>query len=111
VRRRASVTLDGSGNGTVNFDVHSANHMWKITDVYCSTDQAQTTTPYPVVTPYLGGIAQAGLAEGQSWVGNQELFRGEIEVTAGDDLTIAFAGGVAGSVATVRIEGHRYLWT
>lgn len=109
VRRRLSVTLDASGNGTVNFDVWSANHKWAVDDLLGFTDQAQTTAPYPTVTAYLGG-QQTGVAEGSTWIGNRFALRGRLEMTAADDLTVAFTGGVAGSVATVILEGDRYLW-
>ena len=109
VHRRASVTLDGSGNGSVSFDVYSANHRWIIDTVFCSTSQAQTTSPYPQVTAYVGGT-QAGVATGASWVGNQTTLRGPQELTAADTLTVQFNGGAAGSVATVVIDGTNYLW-
>ena len=109
VRRRRAVTLDGSGNGSVDFDVYSANHKWIIDTVFCTTSQAQTVSPYPQVITYVGGV-QAGVATGASWVGNQTTLRGPQELTAGDTLTVQFNGGVAGSVATVIIEGRNYLW-
>lgn len=109
VRRRQAVVLDGSGNGSVNFDVPSANHKWIITDVISATDQAPTTPPYPTVTIYLGG-QQQGVSEGASWTGNQDIFRGKVEMEPGLDLTIAFTSGLAGSRATVIIEGESYLW-
>lgn len=109
VRRRQAVVLDGSGNGTVNFDVRSANHKWVITDVVSSTDQAPTTAPYPTVTIYLGG-QQAGVSEGASWTGNQDIFRGKVTMEPGLDLTVAYTGGTVGSKATCVIEGESYLW-
>ncbi len=109
VRRRKAVVLNGSGNGSVSFDVPSANHKWTITDVVSSTDQAPTTPPYPTVTIYLGG-QQAGVAEGASWTGNQDIFRGSIDMEPGLDLTVAYTGGLAGSKATAVIEGDGYLW-
>lgn len=110
VRRRGSVTLDSNGNGTITFGVtYSANHKWVISDVILSTNQSQTTAPYPTVTAYLGG-QQAGVSEGATWTGNQDTMRGPIEMTAADDLTVAFTGGVAGSVGTAIIEGDSYLW-
>jgi hypothetical protein len=109
VRRRKAVVLDGSGNGSVFFDVPSANHKWTITDVVSATDQAQTVAPYPTVTIYLGG-QQVGVSEGASWTGNQDIFRGRIDMEPGLDLTVAYAGGVPGSTATVVIEGDSYLW-
>lgn len=109
VRRRASVTLDGSGNGTVTFGVTwSSNHKWVISDVLVATNQAPTTAPYPTATAYLGG-QQVGVSEGATWTGNQDVMRGSIEMTA-DDLTVAFTGGLAGSVATAVLEGDSYLW-
>ena len=109
VRRRASITLDGSVNGSVSFDVWSANHKWIIDTMFCSTSQAQTVSPYPQVITYVGGM-QTGVAEGASWIGNQTTLRGPQEIGAADTLTVQFNGGVAGSVATVVIEGRNYLW-
>lgn len=110
VRRRASVKLDGSGNGTVTFGVtYSANHKWVIGDIIVATDQGQATAPYPTATAYLGG-QQVGVSEGATWTGNQDTMRGQIEMGTADDLTVAFTGGMAGSVATAIIEGDSYLW-
>ena len=109
VRRRASVTLDANGNGSVEFGVtYSSNHKWVISDVVISTNQATNVAPYPNATVYLGG-QQAGVSEGASWTGNQDTLTGVFEMT-GEDLFVQFAGGVAGSVATVIIEGDSYLW-
>jgi len=109
VRRRSSAILDGSGNAELDFDVFTANTRWVITDVLVLTDQPQTQAPYPTVTIYLGGLQQ-GQAEGASWTGNQDIFRGKLEMTACDTLRVQFVGGLAGSRATVTIEGENYLW-
>ena len=108
-RKRASVTLDASGNGSVTFDADSANHKWAIEDVLLATSQAQTAVPYPTVTTYIGG-QQVGVSEGASWIGNQDILRGLIELGPCDTLTVAFTGGVAGSVATAIAEGDSFLW-
>jgi hypothetical protein len=108
-RKRASVTLDGSGNGSVSFDVDSANHKWIITDIVLATSQAQTTSPYPTATTYLTG-QQIGVSEGASWIANQDVLQGSLELGPCDSLVIAFTGGVAGSVATAIAEGDNYLW-
>ncbi|HEV2317348.1 MAG TPA: hypothetical protein VGV89_07225 [Thermoplasmata archaeon] len=110
LRRRKSVTLDGNGNGSVMFEVFSANHRWLIHTLVASTSQAQTAPPYPQVVAYLGQNQQAGRSEGGSWLGNQVTMRGDIEMDAGEDLTVAFTGGVPGSVASAVIEGENYLW-
>ena len=110
VRRRKSVTLDGSGNGTVTFGVDwSANHKWVINSLIVATSQLPTVAPYPTATAYLGG-QQIGVSEGATWTGNQDVFQGVAEMTC-DDLYVAFTGGVPGSVATAIIEGDSFLWT
>jgi hypothetical protein len=109
VRRRASVTLAADGTGSIPFSVYSANHKWIIWEVVVNAGGA-TPAIYPQVTLHVGGQAQAGLSEGASWLGNQETFQGRIEMTAADDLSVDFAGGVAGTVMTAIIEGTNYLW-
>lgn len=109
VRRRQAVVLDGSGDGSVTFGVdYSANHKWVIDDIIVATSQSSTTPPYPTATVYLGG-QQVGVSEGATWTGNQDVLRGQTEMTL-DELTIAFTGGLAGSTATVVIEGESFLW-
>ena len=110
-RNRKSVTLDASGNGSVTFDVRSSNQRYVITDIVVSTNQAVTQTPYPTATIYEGPApVAAGLADGASWTGNQDVFRGRFLIDAGTDLTVAFTGGVVGSVATAVIQGTNELW-
>lgn len=110
IRRRLSVTLDGSGNGAVTFNVRHANQRWRIEYVTVSTNQASTTAPYPTATIY-EGPQQAGMSDGATWTGNQDTFRGRFVMDACTDLTVAFTGGVAGSVATVVILGTNELRT
>lgn len=109
VRRRGSVTLDASGNGQIYFYVYSANHRWVIYEVVVN---APLTAPqiFPQVTLHIGGVASQGLSEGASWAGGQETFQGQIEMTAGDDLTVDFTGGSSGVVMSAVIEGTNYLW-
>lgn len=108
VRRRLSVTLDGSGNGAVTFTVRHANQRWLIGFITVSTNQPSTQAPYPTATIY-EGPQQAGMADGATWTGNQDVFRGRFVMDVCTDLTVAFTGGVAGSVATVVIEGTNEL--
>jgi len=108
VRRRASVKLDASGDGSVSFDVFTANSRWVIESVVCSASGA-TPALYPQAVLYVGG-QQSGVSEGASWIGNQETFTGIIEMTGADTLTVAFSGGTSGTMMTVIIEGTNFLW-
>lgn len=109
VRRRASVTLDGSGNGAVTFDVWSANHKWILDTVVVNVTGA-TPILFPQCTLSVGGQNQSGLSEGATWAGNQETFRGSIEMGNADTLLVTFTGGSPGAVATAIVEGTNYLW-
>lgn len=108
VRRRKSVKLDASGNGSVQFEVFSANHRWLIYEVVVNVSGASPGT-FPQVTLHVGSNS-AGLSEGASWTGNQETFQGQIEMNAADDLSVDFTGGTPSQVATAIIEGVNYLW-
>lgn len=103
-RRRLSVTLDGSGNGQVQFDVRSSNQRYKIRWVTVTTNQSPNTAPYPNVTIY-EGTAQAGLSDGATWTGNQDTLSGQFIIDACTDMIAQFVGGVPGSIGTVTIEG------
>lgn len=109
-RSRKSVTLDGSGNGSVSFDVRSSNQRYVVGFIGVSTNQDPAVAPYPTATVY-EGPQQAGMADGATWTGNQDMFRGRFVMDAGTDLTVAFTGGIAGSVATVIVEGVNELRT
>ena len=110
-RNRKSVTLDANGNGSVTFDVRSSNQRYVIEYILVSTNQAVTQTPYPTATIYEGPQpVAAGLADGASWTGNQDIFKGKFLIDACTDLTVAFTGGVVGSVATAIIQGTNELW-
>ena len=103
-----SATMTTTGLGSVTFGVDwSANHKWVVSDIIVATDQNPAVAPYPTATAYLGG-QQVGVSEGATWTGNQDTMRGEVEMTC-DDLTVAFTGGLAGSVATAVLEGDSYL--
>ena len=109
VRRRASVVLDANGNGSVSFDVYSANHRWVLDSVVVSMSGAQPTT-FPQAVIYNGGQVAAGLSEGGTWLGGQQTFQGNIEMTAADTLMVQFSSGTPGATATAIIEGTNYLW-
>jgi hypothetical protein len=88
----------------VSFDVRSSNQRYVVGFIVVSTNQSSSTAPYPTATIY-EGPQQAGMADGATWTGNQDVFRGRFVMDAGTDLTVSFAGGIPGTIATVVVEG------
>lgn len=105
--KSGTVTLDGSGNGTIDFSVDHAWQRWEIDSINVKTSQASTQTPYPTAEVFAGPIA-AAFSEGASWTGNQDTFSGRVDLDAGTDLHIVWTGGVPGSIATARLHGKKY---
>lgn len=107
LQKSATVTLDGNGNGTVDFDVDNAWQRWVIDSVRVKTSQGNTQTPYPLAEVFNGPIASA-FSEGATFTGNQDTFRGRVDLDAGSELHVVWTGGVPGSVATARVTGKKY---
>lgn len=109
VRRGQRTVLDSSGNGTIVFDVFSANHKFELEHVVVKAQGAQPAL-FPTVTLYNGLNQQDARSQGGSWVGGQVTFRGHIEMNNADSLTVGFVQGQPGTVMTAVIEGKNFLW-
>ena len=105
-----NVVLDSNGNGTVDFDVDNAWQRWVIDSIVVSTSQGSTQTPYPTAEVYAGPIAPP-FSQGASWTGNQDTFKGRVDLDSGSELHIVWKGGIPGTTATARIHGTRYTRT
>lgn len=109
VRRGGRVVLDGTGAGSIIFEVFSANHKWDIDTVVVKAAGAVPQI-FPQVTLYNGINQTDQRSHGASWLGGQVTFRGHLEMNNADALTVGFASGKAGTVMTAVIEGKNYLW-
>lgn len=116
VRRSAQCTLDGSGNGSVTFDVFTSWSRWVITSVVVKMAGANPQV-FPQVNTYIGppgGTAAAfqsdGLGEGGTWLGGQDTLHGHAVLEATESLSVVFTKGTAGAKATAVIAGTNYLW-
>lgn len=109
VKRGQSAVLDGSGNGTIVFDVFSANHKFVLSHVVVKVAGAQPAL-FPIVTLYNGLNQVDASSHGGSWVGGQVTFRGKIEMNNADSLTVGFTQGTASTRVTAVIDGENYLW-
>lgn len=101
------VKLDASGNGTIDFDVDNAWQRWVIDSIVVSTSQASTQTPYPTAEVFAGPIAPP-FSQGATWTGNQDTFKGRVDLDSGSELHVVFTAGIAGTIANARIHGKRY---
>lgn len=101
--RRGQVKLDGSGNGSMIFQV-GGYEIWNVTSATLTTDQALTSTVIPTATFYRNTAIPQNQASA-AYNGVKNNFRGSVKLWTGEFLTVTLAGGVANSTATVVIEG------
>jgi hypothetical protein len=107
LNKAGTVTLDGSGNGTLDFDVDHAWQRWEIAQIVVSTNQPSNQAPYPTAEVFAGPIAPV-YSQGATWTGNQDTFSGKVDLDAGTELHVVWTGGLPGSIATARIHGKKY---
>jgi hypothetical protein len=114
-----TVALDSNGLGVLTFDPDNARQRWEVREVVVVTNQNATSTLVPVVTLAINTIAQATLSQGNqrgaTWSGNQDTFRGLIQVGPCDFLSVMFApptgksgAPLSGVRATAVVTGSKY---
>jgi hypothetical protein len=108
LHRTGNVTLDGNGNGVVTLSTDNARQRWEVTTVVVSTSQDPTVAPYPKAEVFVNDVTSPGNSQGATWTGNQDTFTGTTDVGPCDFLAVQFTGGVAGTVATVRLGGTKF---
>lgn len=122
LKKSGTATLNASGLAVLTFDPDNANQRWEVTEVVNFTNQAATATVIPVATVAVNsvtfGTMSAGNQRGATWSGNQDVFRGLVDVGPADFLTISFsppAGAtgaqiatLSGVIASVVITGRKY---
>ena len=107
--RSGSVTLNGSGNGTVQLGPSHANEQWQPSIVSVSCSQAVTTGtcqcqiycgPAATQAYFVDGTFSGDTGDSSNAVAGQILWPGTY-------VFAVFTGGVAGAVATVMVQGTR----
>lgn len=104
----SQVVLDGSGNGTVIFDVVNSWQRWVVDSVRVKTTQGDTETPYPSAELYSGPGIFDRFSQGKTWTGNNDVFQGRLDLDSGSELFVIWTGGIPGTLATARVTGKRY---
>lgn len=122
LRTSASVTLDATGSGTLQFTSNNANQRWVVASVVITTNQNATATVVPYATLALNTnditTMSQGNQQGTSWAGNNDQFRGALDVGPCDNLAVIFypppgsgpsqIAALDGVIATAVITGTRY---
>lgn len=117
--KTGQVTLNANGNGVLTFDPDNGSQRWEVTSVVVTTNQSSLATTVPVATLAINTISLStmspGNQRGTTWSGNNDTFRGQIDIGAADFLTVLFyppqgSSGtpLAGVIATAVVTGAKY---
>lgn len=98
-----SARLDASGAGQI--EAGPSGEEWLILRTTVST--SGPPDPEPTVQLYRNSVSQAGLIEGTR-SGNGDASDSKVFLGQGEKLIAVWAGGTAGAVAVVRLEGVAY---
>lgn len=96
-----TVTLDGSGNGTVSFQA-TGKHL-HVTNIYVSV---ATTTLQATATIYKGYIGPAYAINGTNSGSTGAPGTGVIDLLDGEFIHVVWVGGDAGALATATFSGY-----
>lgn len=105
IPRSASVTLDGTGQGYVSFEIDNTNTLWSIDSVRVRTNQAANTAPVPRADTYKNFLGAPQASEGGTFNGHFATSTGQTDLYVGDVLFVQWTGGIPGTVATATIFG------
>ena len=119
LKKSGTVKLNASGQGTIYFDPDSARQRWVVNTVIVSTDQVFSAGTVPTVTLGLNSNDIVTMSDGNqlgaTWSGNQDTYRGEIDVGPADFLSVIFAPptgqpgtSMSGVNCTAVITGVKY---
>lgn len=102
-----TVTLDGSGNGTVQLGPVPTYTEWRVERLSVSATGG-TGTNQAQVRVYRGDAGADSRVEDSTYSGNLDTaeYPNPIRLRAGEYLTVAWAAGRPGASATARLAGE-----
>lgn len=95
-----TVTLDGSGNGTVSFQSNGKNA--RITNLFV---KVSTTTNQARCNIYRGQVSDSNIVNVTNSGSTGASLSGNIDITDGETIYVVWTGGDAGSTATATFSG------
>ena len=120
LKKSMQATLDANGLAVIQFSPDHANQRWEVTYIGVSTNQNATATLIPNAVPALNTVSLSTMSAGNqraqaTWSGNNDAFRGLIDVGPMDFLSVLFyppkgqsGTPLSGVIASVVITGTKY---
>lgn len=99
----AQATINSAGTATVIIPV-PRNQNWTLKRYTVLTNQAATLTTMPIATMYRGSVAD-GNAFDTTYTGARDSGDCDIDFLGGDNIVCQWTGGIAGTIATLSING------
>ena len=108
---RSQVTLDSNGSGTIRMAPGGARERWKISVVSVTcTQTVVNSSNVPTMLMYRGSPVPANQIGGTYTATLDTDSTDQFVFNMNEDVYFVFSGGDAGAIATIRIEGTRYVW-
>jgi hypothetical protein len=96
-------TIPASGTVTVSIPV-PRDQNWTLKRYTVLTNQAASVTTMPIATMYRGSVAD-GNAFDSTYTGARDSGDTDMQFPGGDRIVCQWVGGVAGTIATLSING------
>lgn len=108
LNEQQSVTLNAAGTGTISLIPGGARERWLVTLI--NTSAVLTTLTVPILRVYRGNAMPANQLGG-TYTGNLDTnSTDQWLLNMNEGLVFQYTNGAVGDVATIRIEGTKYVW-
>jgi hypothetical protein len=120
LKKSMQAKLDTNGLAVISFSPDHANQRWEVTFIGVSTNQNATATLIPYAVPAINTTSLSTMSAGNqraqaTWSGNNDAFRGLIDVGPCDFLSVLYypppgqsGAALSGVIASVVVTGTKY---
>jgi hypothetical protein len=121
LKKSMQAKLDANGLAVITFSPDHANQRWEVTYIGVTTHQNANATLIPYAVPALNTVSLSTMSAGNqraqaTWSGNNDAFRGLIDVGPCDFLSILFypptgqsGTPLSGIIASAVVTGTKYI--
>jgi hypothetical protein len=108
---RNSVTLDGNGNGSIQFSPQGAREKWLINFIAVSTTNVSpNSTKVPTMIMYRSAAVPGNQLAGTYNALLDADTTVQYQLNMNEPVVCVFSGGDPASVGNIHLEGIRYVW-